>query len=221
MESFKPSRAVVAVRRGLVAASIVLGAAGTAEASVLLQTDASWRVTPSAGSAGAGWNTSPGFDDSTWQSATVLYDVGTVTGDSSFAGTKGIWSSGGQFSTTETQAWIRRTFTLGSLSSASLIVGCDDDCTVYVNGTMVINDTDGMATNNTVANLLPYLNVGTNLIAYTVTDNFPTWGYNHSTWLQLDGVLRSTSVPEPGTLALFAIGIAGFTGFAGLRSRRR
>lgn len=196
--------------------AMLLAVAGTATASVLLQTDSTWNVTPVAPT--GDWNTDAGFDDSTWQNATVLYDVGEVTSDPAFNGTKGIWSSGGQSSTTETQIWIRRTFTLaGALSAASLIMGCDDDCTVYVNGTQVINDTSGLADNH-VADLLPYLSVGTNLIAYTISDNFQDFGYNHSTWLQLDGELQSASVPEPGTLALLGLLL---TGLAASRRRQR
>lgn len=210
-------------RPGVAAAAlsaILLVGPGAATAAPLLQSDPTWKVTPDNSLASTGWNNSLGFDDSAWQSATVLYDVGAVTSDPTFDGTKGIWSSGGQFSTTETQIWIRRVFTLADPPSvASLIVGCDDDCTVYVNGSEVINDTNGSANNNTVADMLPFLNVGTNLIAYTATDNYPVWGYNHSTWLQLDGRLQSTSVPEPATIALLGIGLAGL-GFSGRRRLR-
>lgn len=185
----------------------------TANANLILQTNSSWRVTPTAQS-GTDWYTNAAFNDSGWQSAAVLYDVGDFPGYGAYTGAKGIWSSGGQYSVSETSVWIRQTFNLaGPLSLASLIVGCDDDCTVWVNGIQVINDTNGSATNNSVSDLTPYLNVGTNLIAYTATDNFPVYGYNHSTWLQLDGELQSVTIPEPSTVALFGLGLLGL-GFA-------
>lgn len=161
----------------------LLALANTAAAETLLQTNSTWKVTPT-NPGGTSWNTDPGFDDSSWQNATVLYDVEQVTGNSYYAGTYGIWSSGGQFSTTELQIWIRKTFTLTStLTAASLIVGCDDDCTVWVNGTQVINDQNGFANNNT-ADVTSNLSVGTNLIAYIARDVVTA---NHSTWLQLNG----------------------------------
>lgn len=180
------------------------GLSGTAGATVLLRSDATWKVTPDSSLVTSGWNNDAGFDDSAWQTATVLYDVGVVTSDSNFLGTKGLWDSSGQFSS-EIQAWFRNTFTLPALSMASLIVACDDDCTVFVNGTQVINDTSLDANNNIVADLLPYLNVGTNLIAYTLTDN-KYYGDNHSTWLQLDGI---RAVPEPASIILMSLGLAG------------
>jgi hypothetical protein len=167
-----------------------------------------WKVT-SSNPGGTDWNTDAGFDDTLWESATVLYDVGAVIPDPAFDGTKGIWDSSGQYSYV-TELWIRKSFSIADpLSSASLIVGCDDDCTVWVNGVQVINDTNGFANNNGVGDLLPYLNTGTNLIAYTMADNYPVWGYNHSTWLQLDGEVQSTAVPEPGTLVLVGLGLSG------------
>lgn len=218
MSSIAPGRLASVCQVAAVAAavaSVLVAVPTAADATVLLRSDSSWNVTPNGPS--AGWNTSTGFDDSAWQNATELYNVGLINGNPNNLGTMGIWSSGGQFSTTETQAWFRQTISLGELSAASLVVGCDDDCTVYVNGVMVIQDTNGSANDNTVSDLLPYLVVGLNLFAYTTTDNYRVWGYNHSTWLQLDGEARSTTVPEPGTIAMIGLGLAGL---AALRRRR-
>ena len=198
------------VARWVAAASagMLMAVAGPVGATIITQSDATWKVTPTNPGA-VPWNTSSAFNDSAWQNATVLYDAGLAIPDPTYVGAKGIWSSGGQFSTTETQVWIRHAFPLvGTLASALLTVGCDDDCTVWVNGTQVINDTNGFANNN-FANVLPYLTAGTNLIALTVTDNFPVWGFQHSTWIQLDGTFASTAIPEPATLALLAIGVSG------------
>lgn len=186
-------------------------AAAPASAETLLKTDASWSVTPSA--PGAGWNTATGFDASTWQAATTLYNVSDYLGPSYSA--QGIWTSGGQFSNTETTIWARRVFQLAALpTSAALLAGFDDDADVWVNGNLVISDHNGIANNVGVPDLLPYLTVGANLVAFTVNDNFPVYGYNHSSWLQIDGqVAAVTAVPEPTTYALMLVGL-GATAFA-------
>ncbi len=197
-----------------------VGMIGTAAAVPIVQTNSSWKITPDSPS-GTSWYSNAAFDDSGWQDATVLYDYGAVVGDPAFNGTKIIWSSEGQFSNTETQVWIRYPFSLGMLpSSASLFVGCDDDCAVWVNGNQVINDANGFANNTVIENssLLPFLNVGQNLIAYTALDNFPVFGFNHSTALQLDGTFASTAVPEPSALVLTATGLLGLIG---MEMRRR
>ena len=179
--------------------ALALLAGAPASAAILLQSDASFRVTPTA--PGANWNTSAAFDDAGWQNATVLYEVGPVLPE--YDGAKGIWSSGGQFSRTETELWIRKLFTFsGPLSAATLAVGCDDDCTVWLNGTQVVADADGRA-GNSFADVAALLTTGTNLVAWRVTDNFPVWGYQHSTWLQIDGTFATppSSVPVSGPTA--------------------
>lgn len=191
---FRPSR---------IAAASALLALGAAHAEVLLATDASWRVTPTA--PGAGWNTSAAFSTASWQSATVLYNVSDYLGPSYTA--QGIWSSGGQFSTTETSLWARTVWNLAALPvSASMTAGFDDDADLWVNGVKVISNQNGFADNSFVADLLPYLQLGDNVIAFAATDNYPVWGYNHSSWVQIDGQ-RGGAVPEPQTAALMFAGL--------------
>jgi len=195
---------------------LLLAWSGTASAVPLLQSNSSWKVTPT-DPTGSDWYTNSGFDDSGWQNATELFDAGIVLSDPTYAGAKGIWSSGGLNSTTETQVWMRKTFDIAApLSTASLRFDCDDDCMVWVNGTLIINDADTHATSNNVANMLPYLTVGSNLIAATVTDNYLTYGYQHAAWVHMEG--EFSSVPEPSTLLLLGSGLAGMGIW---RSRRR
>lgn len=175
-----------------------------AQAEVLTQSDASWQVTAAA--PGAGWNTSTAFNTASWQAATELYDVATYLGPAYTA--KGIWSSGGQFSSTETTMWARQLWNLAALpTSASMLAGFDDDADLWINGTQVVSDHNGIANNVGPVDLLPYLSLGNNLIAFTASDNYPTYGYNHAAWVQIDGQ-RGGTVPEPATPALMLAGLA-------------
>jgi hypothetical protein len=183
----------------------LLGVATSSSATVLTATDSSWKVTASAPGA-SDWNSNVAFGDSAWQSATVLYNVSDyVPGYVA----KGIWSSGGQFSTVETQVWARGIFNLGTLPLAAWLDSAfDDDGDIYVNGAHVVSNHDGVAGWASISlDLTPYLVVGNNLIAFTATDNYRVYGYNHSAWAQVDATFAQ--VPEPMSLALLGVGLGG------------
>ena len=201
-------------------AGLALAAAAAvapASAATLLQTDSAWKVTSAAPA--AGWNVSAGFDTSSWQSATQLYDVADYLGPSYSA--KAIWSSGGQFSITETAVWARQVWNLATLPiSAALEGGFDDDVDLWINGALVISDHNGVANSVGVADLLPYLQLGDNLIAFAATDNYLVYGYNHAGWLQVDGQ-AAPAVPEPAALALMLAGLAATAVVARRRKKPR
>ncbi|CAG1017762.1 PEP-CTERM sorting domain-containing protein [Dokdonella sp.] len=206
-------------RLGGVAALALAAAAvvAPARADILLKTDATWKVTPTAPA--AGWNDAVGFDTTSWQSATVLYEVADYLGPAYTA--QAIWSSGGQFSSSETALWARQTWNLAALPiSATLLGGFDDDVDLWINGSLVISDHNGVANNVGVADLLPYLQLGDNLIAFAATDNYPVYGYNHAAWLQIDGQ-HAAAVPEPETLALMLAGLAATAAVARRRKPPR
>ena len=204
-------------------AVLLLAAIGAApsRADTLLATNASWQVTAAA--PGAGWNSGAGFDASSWQTATTLYNVADYLGPGYSA--QGIWSSGGQFSTTETTVWARQIWHLDALPvNASLTAGFDDDGDIWINGVLVGGSHNGFADNVaiTAADLTPYLHLGDNVVAYSGTDNYEVWGYNHSSWLQIDGQPGVTApVPEPETYALMLAGLAGMSLVMRRRSQQR
>lgn len=201
---------------GAVLVVAALAAATPALAGVLTATDASWKVTATA-PAGSGWQNSATFDDTAWEAATELYNVSTYLGPTYTA--RGIWSSAGEFSRTDLQIWARQVVTVvDDLASAVLRAGFDDDADVWVNGQLVYQDNNGSAGNSGPIDITAFLSKGANVIAYTARDNWPVWGFQHSSWLQVDTTVATASVPEPTTLALLALGLAGM---AGLRRRPR
>ncbi len=198
----------------LFAAALLAAICTPAVADPLAATGSSWRVT-AAGPA-AGWDSSASFDATAWQSATVLYDVSDYLG-SAYAGTKGIWTQAGQYSTNETTIWGRTVLNLAAApQSATLEYGIDDDGDIFVNGALVVGDHNGMA-NNGLVDITSYLVAGANVIGFSATDNFAVWGYNHSAWLRIEGTVAA--VPEPSTYAMLLIGL-GAVGLVRGRLRR-
>ena len=181
----------------------LLGVATSSSATILTATGASWKVTANAPAA-ADWNSNAAFDDSAWQSATVLYNVADyIPGYVA----QGIWTSAGQFSTSETQMWARAVFSLATVPVDVFVNnGFDDDGDLFINGVQVVSDHNGSA-NNSFASITPYLATGNNVIAFTVSDNYRVWGYNHSAWAQVDA--RFAAVPEPMSIALVGLGLCG------------
>jgi hypothetical protein len=198
----------------LCAAALLAAICTPAAAATLAASDASWHVT--ATGPATGWDTSASFDDTAWQSATVLYDVSQYLGPA-YAGTKGIWTQAGQFSTTDTTIWGRTVLNLAAVpQSATLEYGIDDDGDIFVNGALVVGDHNGIA-NGGLVDITSHLVAGANVIAFTATDNFAAWGYNHQAWIRVDGVVAA--VPEPSTYAMFLLGLVA-VGLVRGRSRR-
>jgi hypothetical protein len=108
-----------------------------------LVTDATWKATEL--SPPPGWNDSVSFDDSSWGSAVVVYPAGQpgtrLDGDL----VDGLWFDG-TIDSGPTTVWFRKVFTLGSVPpSALLSIFVDDDAQVFLNGTLLIDDSNGSA----------------------------------------------------------------------------
>lgn len=165
----------------------------------VIGTDNTWKVFST--EPNAGWNTSNSFNDSSWANATELFQSNGHTH---------IWDAGGLTGGAEI-IYLRKTFTIDQpLSSAILTTSVDDDLDFYINGTLVIEDRSGDATNNyTGIDVLPHLTLGTNLLAArAINVSAP----NH----HFGANLTATPVPEPSTIVAAGIGLAAL-----LRRRRR
>jgi hypothetical protein len=208
-------RTTSAAIRALCAAVLAGSAAAPAMAGdTLVATDTAWRVT--ALGPGVGWETSTSFNDASWQSAIAVYEVSPYLGPD-YAGTQAIWTQAGQYSTTDTTIWGRMVVNLGTpLQSATLEYGIDDDGDIFVNGVLVVSDHNGMA-NGGLVDITSYLTAGANVIAFTATDNYAVWGYNHAAWIRIEGTVAA--VPEPSTYATLLLGL-GMLGLMRGRLRR-
>lgn len=145
---------------------------------------------PAAGAAweaaNVGWNTSTAYDDSAW--GAMLNDY---------------WVPGAV-----SPMYLRYEFSLGTPTFGMIFGGFqDDDAQMWVNGTLVYSDTDGNAGGIPPIDILPYLVVGDNLIAWKVHDTFGGGeGFNLSGLVDSNPVVAP--VPEPATSALMAAGLA-------------
>lgn len=195
--------------RCLAACVLVTVSLGTNAAVITVLTDASWLATNAAPA--ATWNTDPAFNTSTWINANVVIP-------SCQAGSDCIWYDG-QFSATA-NAWFRKTFSLtGTVSSAILAGGVDDDADIFINGVQVLNDHNGLAGNFGPLDVTSLLVSGVNLIAAHAIDNVPVFGQNHAFASQLTVNTISNAVPLPGVLSLLLIGLSGLVVVQ--RSRRQ
>lgn len=190
------------------ALALALASASTATATpLIINTDASWLATNA--QPAATWESDPLFDTTDWINALVQLRPECTLAPC-------IWYDG-QFSSTQF-VWLRKTFTISDpVSSAFLDGGTDDDADVYVNGTLVVNDINGFASNFGPLDVTALLVQGVNLIAVAASDNIPVYGQNHAFAASLQ-IQTPNPVPEPASLLLLGSGLAGLAFF---RRRKR
>jgi hypothetical protein len=167
-----------------------------------------------------GWNTSLAFDDSDaagWHPPVVrdVIQYGATT-------TNSIWAGDPQ-GAGDTPGYFRKTFTLDSDPVVAQLGGTffptdassviDDDAQVYVNGALIYDDQDFFPTHFPLTDVTAYLHAGQNLIAVKAQDS--VGGDEHFSL-----TLRINPIPEPTTLLLLSVGVAGLA-FEGRGSRRR
>lgn len=164
-----------------------------------------------------GWNNSLTFDgsDAAGWHPPVPRDL-TRYGQTS---TNNIWSDDPQGSG-DTPSYFRLIFTLdddpltaqlGGISDYSNVV--DDDAQIYLNGTLVWDDRDGVSTFIPLIDVTPYLHAGRNLLAVKAHDSF---GVDEHFSL----VLEVDAVPEPTASLLLPAAAAALAASRSARPRR-
>lgn len=162
-----------------------------------------------------GWNTSPSYDDSASAGWTNAIEV--VHPNPPFLR---YWVDG-----TETMgsspAYFRKGFEInGTPTDGSLDFIVDDDAKVYINGNLVIDDSNSLATFFTNVDVTSALQQGTNLIAIKAHDAQGAQSINFDLAIMFTETVEPPTVPEPST---FVLGILGFLSMClvGRRRRRR
>jgi hypothetical protein len=153
-----------------------------------------------------GWNTSLGFDESDaagWH-APVSRDL-TRYG---YTATNSIWSDGLQ-GAGDTPAYFRKSFMLDSDPVLAQLGGTtdgsdlvDDDAQIYINGTLIYDDQNGVANLIALIDVTAYLHAGQNLLAVKAHDSFGADEHFSLT-------LRVNPIPEPTTGLLLTGGLLG------------
>ncbi|MDH3717481.1 MAG: PEP-CTERM sorting domain-containing protein [Planctomycetota bacterium] len=202
---------------GMAAATVLLGTSAAVAALISLDaTSGAWvAIAPgpdetgngNINTAGAafeaanfGWNSSTTYDDSAW----APWSGGWLPADGSVS-----------------PFYMRMEFTLGTPTDGSFTSWFDDDGQVWVNGTLVTDDSDGGTGGGPyTTDILSALTTGDNVIA---VKGHNTFGGGFGV-LAFGGSVDSTpatALPEPSTLALSSILGLLSLGMTGRRRRRR
>jgi hypothetical protein len=137
-----------------------------------------------------GWNTSLTYDTSAWSPAAPKDDIG-------------IWGPGDG-----TPLYLRKVFSLATpVEDVVMLTTADDDAFVYINGELLVFDTDARASGFGPIDVTDYLIQGENLVAIKAHDSYGGAEY-------LSFHLFGTAVPEPSTLVLLAMGTIGLVAWS-------
>jgi hypothetical protein len=200
-----PSRPIARVVLAAAAAisAISCSLAGAAD-SRLIVTDATWRACRGTNPVTADWISNVDYDDS--DAAGWVYAFKSPTGDH-------IWYTSNLSSDGVSHARFRYVFDLSApvTSAVANHIAFDDNGELWINGTVIVHDTGGGATQYDDVVLDPSLFVpGENLIAM---EGFDTSGPFHNVALNM----TLTTVPEPSSIALLCIAALAVVGRVVLR----